>query len=246
MVINPDTALIIKELVSKISATIIITDINPDGDGNYVITTCNTYYVTPKSIIEIAGVKYKVESVEQNESITVSKVLDSDPDPSGTSIELGAPFYIHGSIISTKNELDNITDWGIKYPMIYLYEIYRERFVTDQTSAVGYRPRVRLFFMDQTNPRDYTNATQYENVLRPMRSLVFEFLKVLENSRKELAKLETDYELVPWVNFGRFEAERGNVRKLFSDDISGYELSIELPIRREYLDLLECKSSINC
>ena len=34
---------------------------------------------------------------------------------------------------------------GIKYPMIYLYEIYRERFVTDQTSAVGYRPRVRLF-----------------------------------------------------------------------------------------------------
>lgn len=247
MVVNPDTVYIVGELIKKISAKIVVTAISgPDTDGYFTLETCNTHYLTPKSEIVLSGITYKVESIAINESIKISKLKDSNPDPTGTEIILGPPFYIHGSIISTKNELDKLTDWRDKYPMVYLYEIYRERLIVDNTSAVGYVPRVRLFFMDQTDPQNYTNATQYENVIRPMRSLLYEFIKVAENEGKIVAKLTANPELIPWTNFGAFESEKGTTAKLFSDNISGYELAIELPIKRSYIDNLECKNSFCC
>ena len=240
--INPDIVLILDNLIKDIKKVIITSSITPELDGSFTILSCNTYYLTPKSIVSINGVDYSVFSVVQNESIVVNKILESDPDPSGTEVLLGAPFFIHGTIITAKKELNKITEWEDKYPMIYLYEVYKERIVVDKTKSTGRESRVRLFFMDQTDPVNYTNNEQYVNVVRPVGSLVDSFFSVIENSKGKIGKLTDDPDLTPWVNFGKFETDKGVTKELFSDHISGYELSITLPIKRDYLEMLDCKS----
>jgi hypothetical protein len=244
--IIPDTVKIVEDLVNLIGPSVTIDSITDNGDGTYKIDVCNSYWIKEKSRVTISGTVYKVIDVVQNDYFTVKKIKSSDQDPTGTEFTLDPPFYIHGSIMSVKTELDSIKKPSIKYPMVFLYEVYRERLIVDKTNPVGFETRVRLFFMNDTDPRNYTNATQYENVIRPMRMLVQEFLNVLDSNGKIINKLDDNADLTPYVNFGKFETDRGEVKKLFNDDISGYELSINLPIKREYLDKLLCENKCNC
>ena len=247
MVINADTVDILNGIIKGMEINIHITEVIDDGGDLFTLLVCNTKHLTVQSKIVIDGTQYKIVDIVQNESIQVKKGKATAPNPVPGTVLLPPPFFIHGTIISTKNELDKILDGKMKYPMIYLYEIYEENIIVDKTKRVGYESQLRLFFMDKTDPNNYTNATQYKEVVRPMRSLVESFIDVLETgNRDKIGKLESNMRLVPWVNFGKFETEKGNTRKLFNDDISGYELKITLPILRSYLLKLKCENSQNC
>ena len=128
-IILPDTVKIVNDLVKLITPSVEIKAIT-DLTGSYKVELCNSYYLKVGMEVEIGGTKYKITEVVQNEYIIIEKYLDSDPDPVGSSFTLDAPFFIHGTIRSTKTELDNIDD-SSKYPMVYLYEVYRERGVVD-------------------------------------------------------------------------------------------------------------------
>jgi len=241
MVVIPNTVQIVKDLVSLITPTINISDIIDNGNDVFTIYTCNTYYLTIEMEINLNGTTYKVIEVNINESFTISKILSSDPDPAGTTLKLNAPFFFNGTIISTRRELDNIEDWRLKYPMVFLYELFEDTGIVDNTNSVGYETRVRLFFMNQTDPINYTSLQQNELIIEPMRALSQEFLNVVEQNSSIVNKLTSDWRLRNWVNFGKFEAEKGMVKKFFTDDLSGCELNINLPIKRSYLDEKYCK-----
>jgi len=72
--------------------------------------------------------------------------------------------------------------------------------------------------------------------VRPMRSLVKSFLDLVDSKKCSFGELQKDWRLKAWVNFGKFKAETGNIEAFFNDEVSGYELTIDLPVKRTYLD----------
>ena len=234
MALIPDTVSIVKELVSLVVETVVVASVLDNGNDTFTLSSEDTKHISIKNYVTIGATKYKVQALVQDVSFTIEKGLSSDPDPVVGDITLPAPFFINGTIISAKRELDK-TEWKDKYPMVFLYEIYKERWRADKTDPIAFDTRLRLFFMDQTRQADFTTADQYEEKLRPMRSLVFSFLDLLESKQCRTGELTQDYDLIPWVNFGKFTSDKGNLEAFFNDEVSGYELDIEIPIKKSYI-----------
>jgi hypothetical protein len=155
-------------------------------------------------------------------------------------MNIDAPFFIHGTPKNASNEFTKV-DEGIKYPFVYLYEIYAEEVKTDRTNPTAYSANLRLFFLDETNPEDYLTSDQYSEVIRPVRSLVELFLDPIASGEAvQFIEQTSDYTLIPWVNFGKFQDARGNEKYIFKDKISGYELKINLDVARGYVNSLNC------
>jgi len=236
----PDIAKILNEYVSTLSQTIQFNNVIDQGDGTFKIETCNTGTLRPPKCIEIGSSTYVITELVQNEYFVVS-----GPQPiTATSYEIQAPFFIHGTPMNASNELVKV-DYSVKYPLVYLYEIYSENIKVDKSDPTAYSANVRLFFMDETNPQDYLTADQYSEVIRPVRSLVELFLDpILEGSSPYFVEQTSDFSLVPWVNFGKFQTEKGSQAYIFKEFVSGYELKINLDILRGYVNNLKC--SKNC
>ena len=229
-----DTVKIVENLVALISVDVVI-DAVVDNGNSYTCETTDTQHLSVKRLINIGGTDYRIIGLEQDVSFTVEKLLGSAPDPTAQTVTLPPPFFINGTIISAKRELDN-EDWKDKYPMVFLYEVYDETWIADKTNPIEFESRVRLFFMDQTRQADYTTADQYKEKVRPMRSLVKSFLDLVDSKKCSFGELQKDWRLKAWVNFGKFKAETGNIEAFFNDEVSGYELTIDLPVKRTYLD----------
>lgn len=232
----PDIVKILNEYISTLTQTVVFKNVIDQGDGTFKIETCNTANLRPPKYIEIGSSGYTIESIVQDECI----IVRGDNPITVDSIELPAPFFIHGTPMNAANELIQV-DYDIKYPLVYLYEIYAEEVNVNKTDPAAYSANVRLFFMDETNPEDYLTAEQYSEVIRPVRSLVELFLEpILEGSSTFFVEQTTNFQLIPWVNFGKFQNDKGNREYIFKEKVSGYELKINLDVLRGYVNNLKC------
>jgi hypothetical protein len=246
MVISPDTVLIVSELVKLITPTIPIKEITELDDDCFLIETCNTFFLRKESRVTINGTVYQVKDFALNESITVCKMLSSDPDPSGDSFQVNAPKFFNGTMQSTGKELNKIMDPYEKVPMVYLHEIYEEEINRDEEARIGMTCLCKIFFLDDTNPTNFTNSDQYAQVLRPVRQMVDQFVDLLDRRKDMFGELSQTMKYIPRVNFGKYMADKGNVGHFFDGHYSGYELRVAIPVTNDYLDRLKCKNLCNC
>ena len=232
----PDIAKILSEYVSTLSQTIHFNNVIDQGDGTFKIETCNTGTLRPPKCLEIGSSTYVITELVQNEYFVVS---GSEPI-TATSYEIQAPFFIHGTPMNAANELVKV-DYTVKYPLIYLYEIYSEDIKVNKADPSAYSANVRLFFMDETNPEDYLTADHYSEVIRPIRSLVELFLDpIIEGYSPYFLQQTSDFSMIPWVDFGKFEDGKGSRQYIFKEFVSGYELKINLDVLRGYVQSLKC------
>jgi hypothetical protein len=84
-----------------------------------------------------------------------------------------------------------------------------------------------LFFLDEANYNDWISSDYYPNVIDPMRSLANEMIKVLKN-QTQIIDFE-NYLASPVTKFANFD-RNGNIKKLFNDDLSGFELDFDLEV----------------
>jgi hypothetical protein len=222
-----ETVDIVNDLVNLLDYTFTIENAIDNGDGTYVLETCNTYHLQalPNCPILIDGSSYIITEVQSNEFI----VVRGASLPVVTEFAVPKPFYFHGTAIKTNLELSQIDTFN-KFPMVYLLEVLTDTIQNDD-SSLDREADLRLFFLAPSNFQDWKTDDHYTGAILPMRSLAYNFIDILNKSTK-IARFDS-YTLTNRVNFGVYVTDRGNTERIFNDNMSGVEMRITLPIKKD-------------
>lgn len=182
-----------------------------------------TYHLREKMNVIVNGTSYKVESFVKDEQITVEGVIKQ-----ATEYQIPNPFYYHGTPLMTNAQINGRKPK--QFPMIYLYEILRER---DKriNSSIARESDLRLFFLDTANFEDWNTDDHYSKRLVGLNCLVDFFIKALRKDRCQFEVFETDFTRINHVNWGVFKDNKGHETRLFDEKCTGVELSFTLPLK---------------
>lgn len=228
-----ETVDIIRDLVENIGLKLKIKSVTDNEDGTYNIDVCNTIYLSGKYenqnnafTIEIDSVVYEVISVE-NDIVT----LKGDTIPTVGTKSIQAPYFFHGTILQTNSELSQISDVFQKTPMVYLRRTFTEnwnRFNTIERTA-----DITLYFLTQANFEHWQTENFDKFAIQPMRKLCYEFIDKLLNN-KQIGRFEV-YTITDAIKFATFVNDKGYESQKFNDTLSGVQLDISIPIRKNYI-----------
>ena len=103
--------------------------------------------------------------------------------------------------------------------------------IQNDDSSLDREADLRLFFLAPSNFQDWKTDDHYTGAILPMRSLAYNFIDILNKSTK-IARFDS-YTLTNRVNFGVYVTDRGNTERIFNDNMSGVEMRITLPIKKD-------------
>ena len=221
---------IIENIVSKLTYTVIISSNTDNGAGKHVLFTSNTYYCTKTNKVTIGGVVYKITNVDFNVSITVEPV-NHTTSIVATSFDLKAPTFFHGTVYSTDKEilLDTERNRDV-YPIVYLYESLKETVIHDKTDPSERIVPIRLFLLDLSKWNNNLNAYFLTDVLKPLSNVESKLFEQIAKS-KVLEELSDNGSRENIARFGVTD-QYGVTKVIFSEELSGIELNMNIPITR--------------
>jgi hypothetical protein len=221
MALNEEISEIIEDVVSRIDKTIIGTsqlDINK-------VSFCSTKWARKdKPVFDTLNNSYKITDIDYDKSITAQpQVVGTDFIPD--TYYLPAPFFIGGTKIATNNEWTIATnDLNLKTPIVWLLETINEQQFGKGDPRL-FESELRVFFLDETNVRDFYSKDHRREVVYPMKQLGLEFLNVIKNDRS--FKTIEDYNFILFSRFG-VEQEEGMFQNVLDANLSGVELRFTL------------------
>ncbi len=216
---------VIADIVTRIDNTI-------EGvyDSGNITNYCETKWARPgREVTDEIGNTYLVNEVNFNQSLDVSQTnLPLTPLDGLTFIT--APYFVPGTKLAANREWTISTpDLTAKTPLIWLLEIIRERrFGKDST--ILFESDVRIFFLDETNIKEFYTEDHRREVVKPMIELAEAFLDVVRNDRSFVTF--DDYQLITFSRFG-VEAENGVFQNILDANLSGVELQFTLSKYKE-------------
>jgi hypothetical protein len=215
----------VQSTISKLTRTVTIDIITDLGDGIYRLDTCCTYWLRPCKTITIDSVDYRIQSFVQNESLTIK----GDVLPTAATFTITPPYYKHGTPIATNNELFHV-DNDQQLPLVWLLEILTQSVFENEENPLNYSSDLRLFFLDEYDPEDDLTSDLYTDIIRPMQSMVEEFIKEV---RKDGIYNDIDeYRTINWSKFGVYTTNKGSTSKILDAYLSGIEVRITLEIMK--------------
>lgn len=141
------------------------------------------------------------------------------------------PFYLTGTRLAANNEWSMATpDLTAKLPLIWLLETINERFLGKGVPQER-ESEIRLFFLNETNVREFYTKDHREQVVNPMQQLALEFVRVVE-SKPEFETLE-DFNIKTFSRFG-VESQKGVLQNILDANLSGVELQLTLTRYKGY------------
>jgi hypothetical protein len=215
----------VEATIGKLTRTVTIDVISDLGDGIYRLDTCCTYWLRPCKTITIDSVDYKIQSFVQNESLTIK----GDILPTAATFTITPPFYKHGTPIATNNELFHV-DNDQQLPLVWLLEILTQSVFENEENPLDYSSDLRLFFLDEYDPEDDLTSDIYTDIIRPMQSMVEEFIKEVEKDGN-YNDLD-EYRTINWSKFGVYTTNKGSTSKILDAYLSGIEVRITLEIMK--------------
>jgi hypothetical protein len=223
-----DITIIMQELVDSLVFTFNAVTVTPVG-LTFVLTTCNTYWIRPCKVITIViatvSYRYTVTAVTVDESITLTPIGHSQQPPTGDLFTIDTPTFRHGTAKAINAELTKMSG---KTPFIWLLEVINEEFVNERTNPIERNTPVQIFFFDDANPENWFTSNHYSEVIRPLRNLVYEFLKKIDSDRGLF--METKHNIVNLPDWGEFNRSKGFTSKIFDEQWSGIELKKTLTL----------------
>lgn len=198
--------------------------------SEYRIDTCDTGWITLKTVLQIGGEPYTVKSIVQGESITIL-----DPGGSGNPVlNLTFPMpnvnYFHNTRFGQRAEVGEIPDINDRVPMFWLYEVFEETFNNDDELVLDRTSPLRLFFLDNSNFEDWNNDEHYTFIINPMLNLAESFIEFLKNNPR-IQQFE-QHLVTSHKNFGEV-SDSGHVASYLGDEVSGVQVRITLPIDKD-------------
>jgi len=228
-----ETVDIVGNVFDEMNLTIEVDLIVDNGDGTYRIDTCKTKHLQEGFPITIDGNSYTIKTVVNNISITLS----GSALPSVTEFEAYSPYYFHGTVIKVKDDMkapQGSENLFSRTPFVYLKEIIKDTNFRKRSGSVLNRTTdLQIFFLTQAKFKDWKTVDHYEKSIAPMRNLVDMFIKALEKNVLIGDFAKTSDTTTPHVNFGVYVDSKGHTQSIFVDQLSGIELEITLPIRKE-------------
>jgi len=224
-----ETVDIIRDLVASLQLKVVVDSVTDNLDGTYTIETKCTRHVQTGMSFSVSSVDYIVTAFVRDVSFTVSGASAI----AVTSFLLPAPKFWHGSILETNKTLTGITDMNEKVPMVYLRRPYRDNFNRDD-SANERDSDVTIYFLCEDNFQQYDIDDRDRECIYPMRSLLYSFVEMLKSNPQ--IGLIGSFEVENKERFGVVNS-KGVEKALFDTPLSGCELSITIPIKKNY----QCK-----
>lgn len=221
---------IIEDVVKAISWNIPITGNVDDGDDKYTLTVECTAYLNNCIVFKDAfGDEWEVLEFVFNESLQV-KGFGHTKVFTDTSIVLGAPTFLHGTVRLT-NAAYTMTDRKQDIlPIIYLYETLNERVNLDVKLAIERTARPTIFFLMSNKFEDYIQVKYDSMLYDPLSNIEEKFIEELIKN-VNISEFTERYDRKNHDQFG-YTDRNGTLKHLFSDALSALELNIPLNINK--------------
>jgi len=218
-----DICNIVEDLVSSI-------DIQIEGVNTAAGAAdfCHTKWARKgKTLTRVSdGEQWTVDEVILDESITAIYAGTTIPEPTFEGVfDLPSPYFITGTRLAANSEWTIATnDVTAKTPIVWLLETTREK-IFGREQTLERASDLRLFFLDETNAKDYYTKDHRVQVVQPMTQLVEALIQTI-NARANFDDVE-DFQLVTFSRFG-VEQETGFIQNIIDANLSGVELQFTL------------------
>lgn len=210
-------------IINQIDKGIICQSVSTNLDGTFTFLCKDTGYLTAGYNVTIGLLVYTVVSFDCNVSITVS----GTSLPTQLTFDLYPPIYKHGTITKVASELNTLTDFKDRTPLIFLHEIVEEKYHFDPLDAVDTDADVRLYFLTGCNVKDWTQLEGDTLGVQPMRNLWNRFIVALANS--QYVQDMTSIGSVKNYNIFGNTNDNGTVKNIFNEFLSGVQAKITIP-----------------
>lgn len=211
---------IFNEIVDQISS-----DVTVESQSANDYFTCNTKWSRKGKTLtgyDINGnlLTKKITNVINNELITLEDSLIV-----GDTLVLNEPFDITGTKIATNLEWTKASPFAIeKTPLVWLLDSFDE-LVYGLESSMERTVDMKVFFLDETDIKNYYTADHKREVIQPMMNLKDEFLKEIKKNRN--FKTVLDARVRYFSRFGT-ESSQGFEKNILDANLSGLVLSLTL------------------
>jgi hypothetical protein len=221
---------IVETILSEINKEMTITNVVDNGN-TIDLTVKTTKWATCDNEIEINGDTYKIIGLSISTNVIIVERVGHANTPSTGTFDLYCPDYLHGTIRGANKERVPHNE-NLSYPFVYLFEIIAQNVPAERDSIIAQAPDLRLFFLDQADFEDWYTDDHYENAIVPMRALADAFYDAA--NRSTLLSHIGARTFINHANWGVFADNNGHLTNLLSDNLSGVELQIQLPV---FIDL---------
>lgn len=222
---------IFTEIVQGINREIVIDSISTMGDST-LIFTCNTKWARAGKTLELKNGQFSfnnvIEEVQTNFFIKIKGIV------SFSEAYVNFPFNITGTKIATNLEWTKASSFAIdKTPLIWLLDNFEET-EHGRESSLERSVECKVFFLDETDIKNYYTNDHKVQVIQPMIALKDEFLSVIAKNRK--FKTVDDDRIKYFSRFGT-ESPQGFEKNILDANLSGLVLSVTL---RKYKENCTC------
>jgi len=214
----------LSDVVDAVNKTVNIVSATTPSAGIQEITVDDVKWIQPSIALSIGGNDYTVSSIT---GCVIT--LIGDDAIIVDSFTLPTVYFFHGTVKETNITLTKRQYDTDKTPLVYLLEIFSERFNEDVDEFERVSD-LRLFFLTHANFEEWEVDDFYANSIKPMQRLVQHFIDTL-NKQVRVQQIR-DYELTNLSRFGVYVNNKGFEATLFEDKLSGVELRISLELRK--------------
>ena len=220
------TVNILEKFIAGLNLSGSITSINRTSTTSTltIAEDSKTYHLRAEMLLTVEDTAYRVLSVTKDKEVTVEGVIKQ-----ASSYVVPNPFYFHGTPLMTNAQINGATV-DKKFPMVYLYEILRERDKRENSNIVR-ESDLRLFFLDTANFSDWSTDDHYSKRLVGLNCLVDFFIVAARKNTCQFYLYDTDFSRINHVKWGVFKDNKGHESRIFDEDCTGVELSFTLPIK---------------
>lgn len=220
----------ISEIVNGIFDGIDTTITGTYNSGTGLTDYCATKWArVGKIITDSLGNEYQITAVNTDQSLAVTQISGPATPLDGITF-LNPPYFQGGTKLAANREWTiSTTDLTAKTPLVWLLEIIRvEKF--GRGDVREFQTDLRLFFLDETNVKDFYTEDHRREVVKPMEKLAESFLDVVRTN----ANFQTieNYTLVTFSRFG-VETDQGVIENILDANLSGVELQFTLTKYKE-------------
>lgn len=221
----------------------------PDIIESWINTMPNEFTATSSSsgVITVTCTHWAVVGGKitiEGDTYTITEITDTTITINGTytntgrfTYSLAISFYTHGTPIQANIERESKRrNQDVKVtPMVYLFEPITESFGKSSKPTID--TNVRLAIMNNYTKDQFTDDI-YATSIKAMRSFADDLVKHIKKQAYDVYWQDITHDITSWAKYGRFRDEKGSIKNLFNEELSGVELKIFLPLNKR--DLCEC------
>lgn len=214
-------------IVNAMDKTIICQSVVTNPDGTFTMACNYTKWLTAGFDVTIGLNDYKIVDFECNEWIK----LTGSVEPTQLTFNAYPLIFKHGTIKKVASELNQQLSFKDRTPLLFLHDITDEKIHFDELDVVDNDVDCRLYFLTDCNFADWNINDGDDKGVMPMRNACKEFIKALSIS--QYVSDLTGTGIVKNYNvFGNYD-DKGVIKNIFNEYLSGVQLRITIPFLKE-------------